>query len=233
MTDSEADDDALASRLRLGDATAARELYERHGGALLRFGLAMTGCRQTAEDMVHDTFIEVLQGPRRFDPARGSAASYLYGVARHRLSRLTRSGLYRVEDSLHQTVDADDVLDDAIPRDLRALRAETSAEDEIDRDQLIECVRQAVLGLPFAQREVVALCDLEELPYATVASILGCPIGTVRSRLHRARGMLAGGLAALGVLQGMQTDSTSASARDANPPDASLSMELPCKGATT
>jgi hypothetical protein len=57
--------------------------------------------------------------------------------------------------------------------------------------QNIERVRSAVFDLPRVHREVIALCDLEELPYATVATILGCPIGTVRSRLSRARALLA------------------------------------------
>jgi DNA-directed RNA polymerase specialized sigma24 family protein len=63
--------------------------------------------------------------------------------------------------------------------------------EEIDRARDIERVRAAVLDLPRVHREIIALCDLEELSYATVASILGCPIGTVRSRLNRARALLA------------------------------------------
>jgi RNA polymerase sigma-70 factor (ECF subfamily) len=63
--------------------------------------------------------------------------------------------------------------------------------DALDRLQSIERVRAAVFDLPRVHREVIALCDLEELPYATVATILGCPIGTVRSRLSRARALLA------------------------------------------
>jgi RNA polymerase sigma-70 factor (ECF subfamily) len=71
-----------------------------------------------------------------------------------------------------------------------ALAVEDTA-DALDRLQSIERVRAAVFDLPRVHREVIALCDLEELPYATVATILGCPIGTVRSRLSRARALLA------------------------------------------
>jgi len=70
MTALTAEDAELVTRLRRGDAAAARELYQRHGAALLRFGLAMSNCRQTAEDIVHDTFVEILRHPVRFDPVR-------------------------------------------------------------------------------------------------------------------------------------------------------------------
>jgi RNA polymerase sigma-70 factor (ECF subfamily) len=61
--------------------------------------------------------------------------------------------------------------------------------------------RRAMLELPLQHREVIALCDLEELPYATVAHVLDCPIGTVRSRLHRARALLTLRLASLELIE--------------------------------
>lgn len=64
-------------------------------------------------------------------------------------------------------------------------------EEQAERAQDIERLRGAITALPLAYRDVIAWCDLEELPYATVADILDCPIGTVRSRLHRARALLA------------------------------------------
>lgn len=184
MTALTAEDAELVARLRRGDASAARELYQRHGAALLRFGMAMSNSRQTAEDIVHDTFIEILKHPIRFDPSRGSVVAYLFGIARHRMSRIARISMRDsgkpLELSEHELVDLDDLTD---------------AGDELDRVRDIERVRSAVFDLPRAHREVVALCDLEELPYATAAAILGCPIGTVRSRLSRARALLATRLA--------------------------------------
>jgi RNA polymerase sigma-70 factor (ECF subfamily) len=160
--------------------------------------MAMSNCRQTAEDLVHDTFVELLRQPGRFDPTRGSVQGYLFGIARHRLSRIARVS---VRDSeLPAGDDADEAVDGARAGALAAGGDETaaapwgSAEDTgeaLDRARNIELVRAAVFDLPRVHREVVALCDLEELPYATVAAILGCPIGTVRSRLSRARALLA------------------------------------------
>ena len=185
-----AEDTDLVTRLRRGDAAAARELYQRHGGALLRFGLAMSNCRQTAEDIVHDTFVEILRHPVRFDPTRGSVIAYLFGIARHRMSRVARVSLRGTEV---QTDDlGDEAFDPAIsgPDSARFDQAQ-DAGDAIDRARDIERVRTAVFDLPRVHREVIVLCDLEELSYATAAEILGCPIGTVRSRLSRARALLA------------------------------------------
>ena len=75
------------ARLAAGDASALRELYQRHGRALLRFSSAMCRSRQAAEDMVHDTFVALLREPVSFDPAQGSVFGYLCGVLRHRVSR--------------------------------------------------------------------------------------------------------------------------------------------------
>ena len=61
---------------------------------------------------------------------------------------------------------------------------------DLTRREGLETLRRAVQALPRRYREVVVLCDLEEVDYADAAVALGCPIGTVRSRLHRARGLL-------------------------------------------
>jgi RNA polymerase sigma-70 factor (ECF subfamily) len=154
----------------------------------------MSNSRQTAEDLVHDTFLELLRHPSRFDPARGPVLAFLFGIARHRLARIARATLRDAEVTSEppQSMD-DDGASEPLTRHspvTAALAAEDTA-DALDRLQSIERVRAAVYDLPRVHREVIALCDLEELPYATVATILGCPIGTVRSRLSRARALLA------------------------------------------
>jgi RNA polymerase sigma-70 factor (ECF subfamily) len=186
MTALTADDANLVGRLRHGDAAAARELYERHGGALLRWAMTMSESRQSAEDVVHDTFVELLRHPGRFDPERGPVIAFLFGIARHRMARIARVSMRDAED---EAIDAEP--DSVAPEPSGALTVVEDTADELDRIQNIERVRAAVFDLPRVHREVIALCDLEELSYATVATILGCPIGTVRSRLSRARALLA------------------------------------------
>jgi RNA polymerase sigma-70 factor (ECF subfamily) len=62
--------------------------------------------------------------------------------------------------------------------------------DDLARREKIDSVRQAVLALPAHYREVVVLCDLHEMSYAEAASVIGCAVGTIRSRLHRAHDLL-------------------------------------------
>jgi RNA polymerase sigma-70 factor (ECF subfamily) len=81
------DDNECMARLAAGDANALRELYQRHGRALLRFSSAMCRSRQAAEDLVHDAFVALLREPLNFDPALGTVFAYLCGVLRHRVSR--------------------------------------------------------------------------------------------------------------------------------------------------
>jgi len=187
------DDPECMARLAAGDVNALRDLYQRHGRALLRFSSAMCRSRQAAEDMVHDTFVALLREPVSFDPARGSVFGYLCGVLRHRVSRHFRQQRRWV---------ALDTENDASPA--HAGDASNPA-DEIARSEITVAFRRAMLELPLPHREVIALCDLEELPYTTVAGILECPVGTVRSRLHRARALLTIRLASLELID-LQTE---------------------------
>jgi len=172
------DDFEHMARLAAGDPSALQALYQRHGRALLRFSSAMCRSRQAAEDLVHDTFVALMREPNFFDPAHGSVFGYLCGVLRHRVSRHFRH---------EKRLVALDLTDEGAQQQVS--HADSPA-DEIARSEMTRAFRGALLELPLQHREVIALCDLEELPYATVANILNCPVGTVRSRLHRARALL-------------------------------------------
>jgi RNA polymerase sigma-70 factor (ECF subfamily) len=164
------DSDLLLQALK-GREEPFTELYRRRQGGVYRFALQMSGNAELAEDVTQETFLTLLQSGSRFDAERGSVAAFLYGIARNLvLRRLERDRRYEPEED--STADGD-VLDD------------------LTRTESIQRVRQAVLSLPPVYREVVVLCDLQEASYEDAASALECPIGTVRSRLSRARGMLA------------------------------------------
>ena len=183
------DDSEQMARLAAGDTHALRELYQRHGRALLRFSSAMCRSRQVAEDLVHDTFVAVLREPGLFDPAQGTVFGYLCGVLRHRVSRH-----FRHERRLVALDSGDEGAQQPVcPAD--------GPVDAIARSEMTRAFRRAILELPLQHREVIALCDLEELPYATVANVLCCPVGTVRSRLHRARALLTLRLASLEMIE--------------------------------
>jgi RNA polymerase sigma-70 factor, ECF subfamily len=174
----ETSDADLLKRAMGGDEESFAILYRRRQGAVYRFALQMSGRRSVAEEVTQEVFLVVIREGDKFDPGRGSLMAYLYGVARNCVLRcLDRD---RVYVPMGEEPDGEGAQ-------------WTSKEDtlsELTRGETIESVRQAVLALPANFREVVVLCDLHEMSYAQAAAVLDCAVGTVRSRLHRARGML-------------------------------------------
>jgi RNA polymerase sigma-70 factor, ECF subfamily len=167
-------DSDLLERARRGDGEAFTALFRSHQAAVYRYAAYMCG-RDAADDIVQETFLVVLRQRRR-DRIQGDVRSYLLGIARHRaLKRLGR----------RQTANLEDVAEMAVmvewPRSL----------EELEHQELTQEVRSAVESLPPHYREVVVLCELQELDYAAAAAVIGVPVGTIRSRLHRGRGLLA------------------------------------------
>ena len=173
-------DGDLLRLLSAGNEGAFIEFYRRHQGLVYRFALQMSGKTEIAEEVTQDVFMAVM-GSASYDSQRGSVAAFLYGIARNMVLRaLERERPYIT------------VLDDADSEYASRLMAEDQdLLGDLARNERIDTLRNAVLALPPAYREVVVLCDLHERDYAEAASALGCAIGTVRSRLHRARALLA------------------------------------------
>jgi RNA polymerase sigma-70 factor (ECF subfamily) len=175
-------DDALLRQMLAGDEDAFVTLYRRRQGGVYRFALQMCGSEPIAEDVTQEVFMVLMREAHRYDTSRGSVAAYLYGIARNHVLR----HLHRDRNSVQMVDETDE--------DGAALAALMVAEDDplgdLTRSETIESVRQAVLGLPAHYREVVVLCELHEMSYAEAAEVLGCAVGTIRSRLHRARALL-------------------------------------------
>jgi RNA polymerase sigma-70 factor (ECF subfamily) len=139
----------------------------------------MTGSSTTAEDVTQDVFMTVMREAVNYDGERGTVIAWLLGMTRnHVRRRLARDRWLRP-------------LDDQEVQGHGGLAITPDPMDELDRAVRVDAVRRAVMALPIRYREVVLLCDLEELSYADAAAALGCAVGTVRSRLHRGRGLLA------------------------------------------
>ena len=168
-------DETLLRRSSTGDEEAFVALYRRRQAAIYRFAMHMSGSAAVAEEVTQEVFLTVIRDGKRFDERRGTAISYLLGIARNRMLKLLeRNRVYiGLEDETAEIVQANgDVLVD------------------LTRAQTIETIRQAVLELPAVYREAVVLCDLEEISYAEAAVTLGVPVGTVRSRIARGRALL-------------------------------------------
>jgi len=143
--------------------------FDEHHAPLFRFAYRLTGSAADAEDMVQVCFLELLRPDCAYDPNRAPLRPWLFGVVRNQwLKRL------RQKPSV----------------ELPEIEGSFSPEHEVLKGELEEAVRQAVLLLPEAQREVLILTHYEQLPLAEIAAILAVEIGTVKSRLQRARANL-------------------------------------------
>jgi RNA polymerase sigma-70 factor (ECF subfamily) len=175
----ESSDEALMAQVVSGEKQAFTVLFRRHKDDVYRVALLMTGRPPVAEDVTQDVFLAVMREAHRYEPGRSTVAAWLCGIARNqarrRLERDSRVVALNDGDESgdeHSAIHPDPVTDMALARDVDALR-------------------RAILTLPLRYREVVVLCDLQELSYADAAAALDCAVGTVRSRLHRGRTLLA------------------------------------------
>src|SRR5438093_8232210 len=174
-------DDVLLRRAAKGEEEAFTLLYRRHQAAMYRFALRMTGSAWAAEEIVQDVFMTLMRAPKKYDSSRGTLGGYLYGIARNRvmkhLERLPRE--VPLEQKNEDGTGSRIVLQDA-----------STPATWVERRERMQQVRAAVLDLPVEFREAVVLCELEEMSYEEASRMAGCPIGTIRSRLHRGRALL-------------------------------------------
>ncbi len=176
-------DELLLSRMMTGDAQAFEELYERRQGAIYRFALRMSGSEAVAEDVTQEVFMALINDGNQYDPARGAVSAYLFGIARHKVLRRLQKDRAFVSMS-------DETAEEETTRSDEKMILNCDPLTELTRNEIIESVRGAILSLPVHYREVIILCNLEEMNYSEAADALGCAVGTVRSRLHRARALL-------------------------------------------
>jgi RNA polymerase sigma-70 factor (ECF subfamily) len=172
-------DDALIAGIAEGDREAFAALYRRRRPDVYRFALHVSGSPQVADDVAQDVFMAVIHDAGRYRSGRSGVVPWLLGIARNHVRRW-------VERERPVLSLSDDESDAA-----RTLAVEPDPLAGLARQRHVAVLRRAVLALPVRYREAVVLCDLHELSYADAADALGCAVGTVRSRLHRGRALLA------------------------------------------
>jgi RNA polymerase sigma-70 factor, ECF subfamily len=179
----EVEDARLLERARRGDEDAFSQLFGRYQAAIYRYAVHMCG-PEAGDDIVQDTFLSVLRQRSRTDAPR-TIVGYLFGIARHVV--LQRLGSkYKAAFAEAGDEDVSQVASNAL-----------TALEDLTLTETIASVRAAVQSLPLVYREVVVLCDLQDMDYAAAAGILQCPVGTIRSRLSRARALLVAKLGAV------------------------------------
>jgi RNA polymerase sigma-70 factor (ECF subfamily) len=170
-------DEQLIAAVAAGDREAFAALYRRRRPDVYRFALHMTGVPAAAEDIAQDVFLAVIREAGRYTPGRSGVLPWLLGIARNHALR-------RITERRHEP----------LPSDGLEPRVSADPVEAIARGQDIETLRAALAALPAGYREAVVLCDLQELSYQEAADTAGCAIGTIRSRLHRGRSLLADAL---------------------------------------
>jgi RNA polymerase sigma factor (sigma-70 family) len=161
----------LLARAAGGETEAFRKLFEAHHREMFRFAYRLTGAVDVAEDITQECFLRLIRRPA-FDHNRGSLRQYLYGIVRN----LVRQHQKASGREVHW--DADD--DEQMP-------AFTNPLDPIASAEVTAVVQAAISALPPLQREAIVLCEFEDLSLDEAATVVGADVGTVKSRLHRAR----------------------------------------------
>ena len=175
-TEREQSDELLLTAMARGEEKAFLIVYRRRQASIYRYALHLSGDADVAAETVQETFMALLRDAARLDATRGTVLAWLFAVARNQVLRQVRARdrHLSLEDEEHfEPMASGCVLAD------------------LEREQLASRLHELMATLPAVYREVLVLCDMQELTYAEVAAIAGCPTGTVRSRLHRARAMLA------------------------------------------
>jgi RNA polymerase sigma-70 factor, ECF subfamily len=157
-------DEDLMAAVRGGDRDAFGELFGRYQERIWRFFRRRLADRTAAEELTQETFLAVLQGAARYAP-RAPFRSYLFGIAFNLLAAARRR---RSNSSLDGANAAEPIA---------------GSSDQV----LVLWVRQAIAGLDSNDREILLLREYDQLTYEEIAALLSLPVGTVRSRLFRAR----------------------------------------------
>ena len=171
------------------DSRANLEEFERavldHAQSLMAVACRLGRNRSEAEDLVQDTLVKALRAREQYESGTNLKAWLLKILKNTFINRYRRSGLER---TVLEGPDADPLADGWIGAS--TLRAMRDPEGQALRSVIQEEIVRALDAMPEEFRMVVVLADVEELSYREIADLMGCPIGTVMSRLHRGRRLL-------------------------------------------
>lgn len=176
-------DEMLLERIARGDRTAMHTLYARHNVRVYRFVLRMLRDGAVAEDLVSQVFLDVWRTAGQFE-GRSQVSTWLLSIARFK-------ALTALRQRKHEDIDQDDVLEIADASD--------TPESALDRSRTSDILRACVEKLSPAHREIVNLVYYHEKSVEEVATLLGIPASTVKTRMFYARKQLAGLLKMAGI----------------------------------
>jgi RNA polymerase sigma-70 factor, ECF subfamily len=197
-----ADDAALVREVAAGSQSALGDLYDRYVDAVYAAASRLTSDRQVAEEVVQETFLALWNRAELFDPKIGSLAAWLHTIARNRtVDRLRAAGrrpnLIPLSSAAGEDEEAGAALDRLVATGtvIGGAGVGSGPEGELAATELRQVLREALAGLPEAERTAIVLAYREELTQTEIADRLGWPLGTVKTRTRRALLRLRGALA--------------------------------------
>jgi RNA polymerase sigma-70 factor, ECF subfamily len=164
----EIDDQELARRVLAGQTDDFRVLVDRHQQSIFRFASGLVGNREEAQDVTQEAFLAAFVNLTSYDSSRAAFSTWLFTIARNRCLNLLKQ---RRPIALNELDPIGDV----------------ASADPIVSQELSQQLDRALAALPVEQRSAFVLAEIEELPYAEIARIERTSLGTVKSRIHRAK----------------------------------------------
>ena len=183
-------DEEIMARFQAGDSSAMEDLFARFQKPLFNFFFRMVGKRETAEDLVQETFVKLCRFGNSFRGSDAKFSTWLYSVAGNQCRDHLRYSARRPEVLLDTIEDSEaDGQDDVGP-----VTQDSPVEEEVLRMETSRIIRTAIDSLPNKEREALILREYNGLDYKEIAEALNCPIGSVKVLIFRARQRLRGKL---------------------------------------
>ncbi|MGA2623600.1 MAG: sigma-70 family RNA polymerase sigma factor [Bacteroidota bacterium] len=178
-----ATDEELISAFQQGDATAFGVIVGRYKDRLVNFVFRYVGDYDDADDIVQETFVRVYRSRDLYQPV-AKFSTWIYTIATNLAKTELRRRRYRMLVPLSRKSEHD------AGRDVEIADARYPADDTAERSLQQEFIQRALNAIPAKYRELVVLCDIQELSYDEICAVTGLNVGTVKSRLNRGRAQL-------------------------------------------
>lgn len=186
-------DGELIARYKNGDMTAFDQIVRRHKTPLINFIYRFIGDPDEAEDLAQETFIRVYKNIRRYKHEMASFRTWMYRIAINLCKNELRNRSRRPRILINTAIGGQDSIGDPV-EDI--LDTAAGPDDQLEEKELQDALTRAISGLPEKLRIVLILRDIEGVPYEEISQTINRPVGTVKSRINRARLALRGKMSA-------------------------------------
>ena len=177
-------DEQLMMRVKEGDMKAFEILMKRYQSPLQNFIYRMVGDKEVSKDIFQDTFLRLYKYAKNYTP-KSSFSTFLYTIASNLSINYLKKKKIRNFKPMHFEDNPERELLDI--QESRFVQSPLTPLEQLERDEVVKIMREAIAKLKPKHRLVLILSEYENLPYQEIAKIANCSVGTVKSRIHRAK----------------------------------------------